>query len=240
MTRTKETFKRGQVEGAIWRFFTLTRLPPRDPPKVFLTRIKRLLETDRHDKVPAGQDFDPPAALAFSSAESEGKGVDAVFTSFDAFCLALALDLVDLGFKPSEIVFLLRYQRPDLKQHFEIILREPPPPMRQRQLAKDRPKLPTYRSDGKDWADGRVFWVIQKVELKEIYSQAPGRRKKGDMPIFLNPTFCHGIEKLAKELGEMNHERLGYRKALVLEIAYLAAGLTALLPTAPLTKRGRK
>src|SRR5690349_17999088 len=110
-----DTFKRGQVEWAIWRFFTLLKSAPDDPPKVFLTRIKRLLETDRHDKVPAGQDYPPPAAYAFSSGETEGQGVDAAFTSFDAFCLALALDLVDVGFKPSEIVFLLRYLRPELQ-----------------------------------------------------------------------------------------------------------------------------
>src|SRR5258708_1814137 len=95
MALSNETFRRGQVEWAIWRFFTFMKSAPPDPPKVFLTRIKRLLETDRHDKVPTGQDYDPPVAFAFSSAESKGKGVDAVFTSFDAFCLALALDLVD-------------------------------------------------------------------------------------------------------------------------------------------------
>src|SRR5438309_8314445 len=112
MNSGSETFKRGQVEWAIWRFFTLMRLASDDPPQVFLTRIKRLLETDRQDKVPAGNDYQPPARYAFSSAESEGQGIDAVFTSFDAFCLALALDLADFGFKPSEIVFLLRYLRP--------------------------------------------------------------------------------------------------------------------------------
>jgi hypothetical protein len=239
MARGNQTFKRGQVEWGIWRFFTLLKSASPDPPPVFLTRIKRLLETDRHDKVPAGQDVDPPAPFAFSSAESEGKGVDAVFTSFDAFCLALALDLVDIGFKPSEIVFLLRYLRPKLEEQFEMVLREPPPPMRQRQLAKGRPTLSSYRSGGHDWADGRVFWVIQKVELKEIYAQTPGRRKKSDIPIFLDPTFCRGIEMLIEELGDMNTGRWGYRKALVLEIAYLADGLTDLLSKAPLTKRGR-
>jgi hypothetical protein len=190
--------------------------------------------------VPAGQDYEPPAPYAFSSVESEGQGVDAAFAPFDAFCLALALDLVDLGFKPSEIVFLLRYLRPELDRQFTIILREPPPPMRQRPMAKDRPKLPSYRSEGKEWADGRVYWVIQKVELKEIYARAPSRRKKGDMPIFLDPIFCRGVGALAEELGEMNHQRGGYRKALVLEIAYLATGRTELLTKSPLMRRGRQ
>ena len=41
------------------------------------------------------------------------------------------------------------------------------------------------------------------------------------------------------ELGKMNTERWGYRKALVVEIAYLADNLTKLLAKAPLKKRGR-
>ena len=60
------------------------------------------------------------------------------------------------------------------------------------------------------------------------------------MPLFLDIRFCRGIETLTKELGEMNQERPGYRKALVLEIAYLADGLTKLLTQAPLSKRGRQ
>ena len=60
------------------------------------------------------------------------------------------------------------------------------------------------------------------------------------MPLFLDIRFCRGIRKLTEELGEMNHQRWGYRKALVLEIAYLADGLTTLLVQAPLTKRGRQ
>src|SRR5436309_2059843 len=106
MDRRIEIFKRGQIEWAIWRFLTHLRRASDDPPAVFLTRIKRLLETDRHDKVPASQHHRPPARYAFSSAQSEGQGVDAAFTPFDVFTLALALELVDLGFKPSEIVFL--------------------------------------------------------------------------------------------------------------------------------------
>jgi hypothetical protein len=233
------TFKRGQVEWAIWRLFTLLKATPPDPPPVFLTRIKRLLEADRQHKVPAGQDYEPPARFAFSSEESEGQGIDAAFTPFDAFCLALALDLVDFGFKPSEIVFLLRYLRPELEDQFDAIIREPPPPLRQRQSAKARPNLPSYTSKGTRYADGRVFWVIQKVELKEIYSPVTRRNPKASPPLFLNPRFCRGLEALSAELGEMNHEQVGYRKALVLEIAYLAKELTGLLSVAPLTRRGR-
>jgi len=222
MDQAGTTYRRGQVEWALWRFFTLLRQAPTAPPKVFLTRIKRLLEADRMDKVPAGQDYHPVSDFAFSSSKTEGQGVDATFSAFDAFCLALALDLLDVGLKPSETVFLLRYLRSALSAEFNAILQNPPPPIRKR---------PTE--------DRRVFWVIQKVELKEIYDQAPPRRKGQKAPIFLEPKFCRGTDDLMAELGEMNTERWGYRKALVVEIAYLAANLTSLLAKAPLKKRGR-
>ena len=174
------------------------------------------------DKVPTGQDYEPDSDFAFSSTKTEGQGVDATFSAFDAFCLALALDLLDVGLKPSETVFLLRYLRAALAVEFKAILQDPPPPIRQRP-AKDK----------------RVFWVIQKVELTEIYDQAPPRRKGQKTPIFLEPKFCRGADALMAELGKMNTERWGYRKALVVEIAYLADNLTKLLAKAPLKKRGR-
>lgn len=219
MNQAGTTYRRGQVEWALWQFFTLSRLASNEPPKVFLTRIKRLLEADRADKVPAGQHYQPDSDFAFSSTKTEGQGVDATFSAFDAFCLALALDLLDVGLKPSETVFLLRYLRTALAVEFKAILRDPPPPPRQRP-AKDK----------------RVFWVIQKVELTEIYDQATPRRKGQKTPIFLEPKFCHGAEDLLKELDPMNWT---YRKALVVEIAYLADNLTKLLAKAPLKKRGR-
>lgn len=234
-----DTYRRGQVEWAIWRFFTLIRSAPSDPPQVFLTRIKRLLETDRHDRVPEGQDFGPTADFAFSTAKSEGQGIDAVFSQFDAFCLALALDLTDVGFKPSEIVFLLRHLRPSLLVEFEAIARNPPSPVRRPELATDRPALPSYQYKGRALADGRVFWVVQKVELKEIYIPGPAKQKRSQTPIFLEPKFCRGIHALSNELGQMNTEQWGYRKALILEIAYLAVELSRLLSKAPPIKRGR-
>ena len=41
------TYRRGQVEWALWRAFTLARSPGEGPPPIFKTRIKRLLDLDR-------------------------------------------------------------------------------------------------------------------------------------------------------------------------------------------------
>ncbi len=227
-------YKRGQVEWALWQFYLQGRQAGTKPPKVFLTRIKRLLELDRGEDLGARTET-PHARFAFADTASEGKGTDVDFRPFNAFCLALALDLLDTGFKQSEIVFLLRHIRDDLETWFERILRSPPSG-RRRIPPQDRPGAPTLVDDrGREYADCRVFVVINKVEIKEIF-QAPGGRKLPFGPLILRPVYCRGIEALRNELDRMGADK---RKAMIIEIAHLAADISGILPRAPVRKRGR-
>lgn len=222
-----ETFKRGQVEWALWRFATFLRDAGQEAPKAFRTRVKRLLEIDRADEI-------DDTGFAFAEAASGGRGNDAAFTAFDAFCLALALDLLDAGFKQSEIVFLMRHMRAGLSTEYDWIMVSPPP-LRGRVLAKRAPDRPSYSEDGKRWADFRVFAVIQKVEMTEVFPVLSRRADPRD-PVFLEPAFCRGIEALQKELNRMPH---ACRKALVLELSHAAVLVTEFLHESPMTKRGR-
>lgn len=228
-------YKRGQVEHAIWRMLASPNIGAGEPSPVFLTRIKRILEEDRAAKPIRGLDTEI-APFAFAEEAPPGRGADAGFTPFDAFCLALALDLVNAGYKPSEVVVLLRLFRPYLLGEFDQIRCTPRPDGAQRHLAEHWPDLPSYRDQkGGEWADGRVFMVVRKVELKEV---VPGLTGRGDAPIYLEPVFCHGVDGLTVELGRMGFDP-SYRQALVLELAYMATRLTAFLVKAPLTHRGR-
>ena len=47
-TPTTNTYRRGQVEWALWRMSTIGRPAPAEPSPVFRNRIKRLLEIDRN------------------------------------------------------------------------------------------------------------------------------------------------------------------------------------------------
>jgi hypothetical protein len=224
-----QTYRRGQVEWALWRLFALTRFSPEAAvPAVFRTRIKRLLELDRETTLQLDQN-DVPVKHAFLNTRPEGTGTDAQYTPFDAFMLAVGLDLLDAGFKQSEVVFLLRCVRPELSKEFSRILRSPPV-ARMRLPAGDRPGCPSYEENGRRYADCRVFVIIEKLDLKEAF---PGASKD---PVIFAPEYCRGIENLHKRLHRMNHQR---RKALVLEIAHAAALVTEFLATAPLVKRGR-
>ena len=101
MTST-EFFKRGQVEDALWQRFAMrTRIKPKISKK-FQTRIKRLLDLDRQETA-LNSSTRSSARYAFLDTTPEGRGTDVSFTPFNVFCLALGLDLLDVGLKQSEI-----------------------------------------------------------------------------------------------------------------------------------------
>ena len=132
-------------------------------------------------------------------------------------------------------MFLLRHIRDDLETWFERILRSPPLG-RRRIRPQDRPEAPILVDDpGREYADCRVFVVINKIEIKEIF-QALGGSKLASGPLFLEPVYCRGIEALRNELDRMGADK---RKAMIIEIAHVVAGISEFLPRAPVMKRGR-
>jgi len=229
-----ETYRRGQVEQALWQYFRFGSTDRPAPPPVFRTRIKRLLELDR-----AKEKYDesemPHSRFAFVDETPSGQGSDVSYTPFNAFCLGLGLDLLDTGYKQSEVVFLLRHIRTTLEDEFTRILEHPPLP-RQAILAEDQPDCPTYEENDLRWADCRVFMLITKVEIKEVFG-APSNRKSKTTPLIFTPVFCYGIEALRAELHRM---KFNYRKVLVLELAHTAAMVRDLLRKTTVVKRGRK
>ncbi len=230
---SEETFGRGQVEWALWRSFARARLNTGDVPQIFRTRIKRLLDVDR-DLDLSGAEVPPEADHAFAAPPSV-EGAEAEYEAVDAFCLAIALDLLDSGFKQSEIVFLMRYLRPELEERFPALLGRPSLIDRQRHRAEDYPDLPSYENLGHRDADRRLFVVLQKVELTEIIPASARGRPTG--PVILEPVFCDGAEALGSALHEIMPDRR--RAVTVLELAATAQAVQAWLAQAPIIRRGR-
>jgi hypothetical protein len=98
----EETCGRGQVEWVLWCSFVRARFNPGQSPRVFRTRVKRLLDIDRHLDL-TGAEVPPEASYAFAAPPAI-EGAEAEYLAVDAFCLAIALDLLDAGFKQSEVV----------------------------------------------------------------------------------------------------------------------------------------
>jgi hypothetical protein len=222
-----ETFKRNQVETALWQVFSRNTRAATPASSTFLTRIKRLLDVDRKFKensVP-----DAPDAAAFVD-EQPGKGTHSTFSGFNAFCLAIGLDLMDLGFNQRDVVFLLKFIRPDLEKQYAWIMNNPPIP-RQQLAAEDRPNCPHLDEDGFRIADCRVYMLLTKVEFKEVFGNADQ-----DNPMIFAPTFCCGVNAVREALHTRSYE---LPKLVVLEIAHRAVMVSKAIAMVPAAIRGR-
>ncbi len=227
----RDSFRRGQVEWALWRWATTAdRL--RDAPPTFLARIKRLLEIDLDIGRSGSKE---PEATAFYSELPKGTGADVGYSAFNAICLALGLDLLDAGFKQREVVSLLQAWRVDLQIWFEQVLRSPPV-HRGKLLPSLRTNCPTYEKDGQLYADCRIYAVVEKVEMTEVFSGDPNALAKGK-PLIRKPRFCRGIQALSKELDSLPYR---HRKAVVIEIAHTIVVVINWLAKAEVKKRGRQ
>ena len=230
---TEETYGRGQVEWALWCTFTRTSVSTGEMPMKFRTRIKRLLDVDR-DLDLTNAEVPPETNFAFAAPPAAGE-IDTEYRAADAFCLAIALDLLDTGFKQSEIVFLMRYLRPELERRFPALLGRPSLLDRQHHRARDYPDLPTFEHRGRRYADRRLFVIVRKVELAEIRPASAGNLPTE--PMILEPIFSNGIEALCAELSRLMPD---HRRAVtVLELAATAQAVQARLVDAPVIRRGR-
>ena len=114
MEEAEQTHSRGELEIALWQSFTQGDRGPK-VDRTFKGRIQKLLDLDR-----AGG-FGAPSEFAFHAAAPPGRGQEVHFTLLDAFCLAIGLDLLDVGFKQSEVVFLLRHLDQGDKRLFMVL-----------------------------------------------------------------------------------------------------------------------
>ena len=229
-----QIFGRGQIEWALWQTFAGLSARRGNPPQIFRTRIKRLLDIDRDPDLIGDAEVPPDADYAFV-APPASEGGESEYHAADAFCLAVALDLLDAGFKQREVVFLMRYLRPELGRRFSGLLRPPSLVDRQLHRAKDYPHMPTFEHRGHRYADRRVFVVLQKLELTEIRPGLAGKPRA--RPVFGAPIYCDGTDELGEHLSSAmpNHRRT----ATVVELAATAQSTQQWLSAAPVIRRGR-
>ncbi|MGE0723513.1 MAG: hypothetical protein AB7O45_04015 [Alphaproteobacteria bacterium] len=228
---TPDTYRFGQVRWALWQAFTARETAPASPPQAFETRMRRLLEIDREpDRFESETRH---AAHAFHGEGPPGQGTDIAFSAADAFCLAIGIELLDSGFKQSEVVFLLRHLRADLVRQYRRIAALPLDP-RVPEPARSLPQLPVRRDARGEWADPRLFLLFRQAEIERQPVRRRGRRPQG---LVFDPEFVAGGDVLGRRLDALTWQ--GDRKRFVIEIGHLALDVRDFLAEAPLVKRGR-
>jgi hypothetical protein len=191
------------------------------------------LDVDRTLVVPSEQ---KPAPRAFSDETDVGRGTDAEFTHFNTLCLALGLDLLELGFKQSEIVSFFRHTRMHFDEAFAAIAKSKPV-IDQLVFPVKGSKLPTRDVGGKPYADYRQYVVINRIELTETFERHHSERRVKDRAMLFVPRFYCGIKELAKAIDEQPNE---LRRFIVIELTALFVRLKWTLDAAEPVARGRR
>lgn len=223
---TQLIYKRNQAEGALWAVFASRHGSAAAVPSAFVTRIKRLLEIDRTEPVAKG------SAYAFSEGPAGGKGSDSAFTEFNCACLAIGLEMLDIGFKQREIVLFLRTHRRKIQEEisFMFMLGEGHPSRRMRK--------PPVKARSEDGHDSRLYMIVQKLELTDALPEVtsgPRRDPHGSQ----RPLFGQGLKELTEELDRLTKKSQAYRSYIVMEIGTMIEALLVHLVNSPAKKRGR-
>jgi hypothetical protein len=216
MTPPPLTFPRPALDAALSAALDDHAGGGRARPSRLPSRIRKLLDLDREltQQAPAG------TGRAFTDHAGLGQGVDAAYTPLNAFCLALGLELLEAGFKQSEVVTWVRLTRPWLAREYPRILAGPAGAAVPRtQLA-----LPG-RSDRCYMVVSRILALDELPEVEEAVAGAGSRRT----PVTFAPKFFHGPEDLAAALARSPSN---VRRWLIIECRMLAVRLhNALLAT---------
>ena len=244
-------FRRNQIEWALWRVFHKLGQNAPEPPAQFTTRIKRLLDLDRRLDIPKGADDPDFARYAYFETPPRGKGLDTQFLAADGFCLAIGLDLLDLGLNQGDAIFLGRGVRHRLTRIFKMIIEGPARDSRLPGNPEDYPDFPTYKhlprrvssrrrknqTNNKRSVDFAIYLLVRRMELTITLPDNGRHALPDDIPVFLEPEFLEGSEKLGRRLAEL---RLQDRKAIVLELGFSATSICRWLWQAPIAARGRQ
>ena len=166
-------YKRNQIEDAIAR---LGGGPSAKPRTELLTRIKRLLDTDRALEVLPQPEL---SKHAFFSGRSPGKGTEVQFSGYEAFALLIGLQLLNHSWPQKFVVELMRRLRPELERVHRKILRLNPADVLENQGAlRARPgDLPLAMGSSRVflliWSDqGTVENPAPSAEIFEDYRAA--------------------------------------------------------------------
>lgn len=216
------TFKRNQVDEALWSVFAPRYANVRTTPAAFATRIKRLLEIDRAE--PATKGMLP----AFSDGPA-GKGSDSAFTELNCACLAIGLEMLDIGFKQREVSLFLRTYRDTVRKEIDFMftLGDGYPAKRKSDLAAEK------RSK-----DARLFMIVRNLELANPAAEGDLLRKATSAAA-LQPRFGHGLKDLAQMLDTLTKSGAPYRSCVVIEVGTMIENLFIHLANIPAKKRGR-
>lgn len=247
---TTPHYRRGQLDPVLWKYLAASRnwgaIGPEHAdgiPSRFRSRVKKLLNLDRVPGMVSWADF-PEDRWAFYDNAAEGTGSEERFSPVHVFLLAIALDMVNLGLKQPDAVFILKSIRPPLEKAFLRIHKtrgvyaQVSDTKRQPRPFKDDSTLPSIRLKGHEIEreDATVWMILRRYGIEELH---PGLAKPGNektAPIYESPDIAFGLEAAKRELFTHLADS---RQVMLIELAEAAITIPRLLEAEPEVGRGR-
>jgi hypothetical protein len=235
-------YKRNQLEGALHALLhsrpSKARLHlGREVPQLFRVRLKRLLEIDRewgHSNLHGLQE----SGLAFYDTLPDGRGYDVSYSAQRAFNMAVALRLVEFGFKQKEVVEQVALLQPQLEYAFARATATLQTHGRTRQKNDAFVSLKTKnRSGSSDQIDYTIFLIVHQVEASNRTADLSGGTIEAGEEL-IAPRLSFGWEHLEADLRDLIPRQT--TSVFLIELAELAARLMELLDEQPMLRRGRR
>lgn len=192
-------------------------------PKVFQSRIKKMLNLDRIPGMTPWTELDD--SWIFYDEPGQGVGSEDLFSTFHVFMMSMAIELMNIGLKQSEIIFVLKHGRDTFQEQFDRI---------HEREDKRAPVTGFARSPAS--INASTWMILRREEMQEIH---PGFKKKAEgkkIPLFLEPDFFDGFEAVRDRFAG---QLASHRHSILIEIADPALSLPGYLADAPFTRRGR-
>lgn len=204
------SFNRPTIDSALCLILDTTNGQQGSKHSRLPSRIKKLLDLDRT----LAAETTRGTARAFTDHAGLKQGVDAAYTHFNVFCLALGLELLEAGFKQSEVVFWIRLTRRTLEEEYARILRG---------------HVAGSASEGKPIPlpnkNDRCYMMVENILSEDSFPElkpAPTSRKSGAKPVAILPKFFYGTRELAAALDRTPTD---LRRWLIIECRFLAVRL---------------
>jgi len=239
------------VEAALWRYTATQRHWGHDTdgigsrvPKIFKSRIKKLLDLDRVPGLVPWFEPDPGLQAFFDGRRDTGTRSDDLFSTGQAFLMGIGLDLINEGIKQPEVVFFLRHTRDTILAAFEQIHERPgaraPVSGGDRQLRhfenEDASEPIWLRGLRTAYSDSTAWMLVRRREDKEAYPLFLKATKGKRIPFFVEPEFYFGLEAVKKAIFD---HLPAFRHVILIELADLALTLPRYLAEAVGVRRGR-
>jgi len=242
-------YRRGQLDPVLWKYLASTGWGSSAPdlsgaiPSRFRSRVKKLLNLDRVPGMVSWLDF-PEDRSAFYDGPAEGTGSEERFSALHGFLLAIGLDLVNLGLKQPDAVFILKHIRKPLERVFRRIHNEHDryaplsDTQRQPRPFEETSKLPpiSLKASSGDIEDATVWMILRRHGIEELHPRLakPGNQKTA--PIYEAPDIAFGLEAAKRELFTHLADS---RQIMLVELAEAAITIPRLLEAEPEVGRGR-